>query len=163
MARDGVSYNMEGLPELLGKLDTVSSDIKYKGGRFALRRAAQVIRDQVKQNAAAIDDPQTAADIAANVKERWSGRTFRRTGNLMFRVGILGGAGGNKPSEAFASYPGLDTRHWRFIEFGTSNIAAEPFVRPAADQAGQEAVNVFITQYGKALDRALRRAGRGGR
>ena len=92
MATDRIDYTMEGLPELLGKLDSVTEDIKYKGGRFALRRAAQVIRDQARANAAKVDRPQTPTNIAANIVERWNGRLFKRTGNLGFRVGVLGGA-----------------------------------------------------------------------
>jgi len=156
----GIDYKVEGLDELLSKLKTVDHDMSHKGGRFALRKAAQVIRDQVKANASRIDDPQTAADIAKNVVERWSGRTFKRTGNLMFRVGIMGGAGGNKPSEAFANNPGLDTRHWRYLEFGTQSTPANPFFRRAMDK-GQEATSTFIKEYDKALDRAIKRAKKG--
>lgn len=157
MATDGINYTMEGLPELLGKLDTVTDDIKYKGGRFALRRAAQVIRDQAKQNASKIDDPRSAADIEANIVERWNGRLFKRTGRLGFRVGVRGGSGGNKPASAFSGLPGGDTRHWRQQEFGNSNHAAQPFMRPAMDK-GQQAVDTFIKEYDKALSRAIKRA-----
>lgn len=159
MANDGINYTMEGLPELLGKLDAVTDDMKFRGGRFALRRAAQVIRDQAKSNAAKIDDPKTAESIEKNIVERWNGRLFKRTGRLGFRVGVMGGAGGNKPASAFAGLPGGDTRQaFRQQEFGNSNHPAQPFMRPAADQAGQEAVDTFIKEYSKALDRALRRA-----
>lgn len=157
MANDRIDYTMEGLPELLGKLDSVTHDIKYKGGRFALRRAAQVIRDQAKENASKLDDPRSAEDIAANIVERWNGRLFKRTGRLGFRIGVLGGSGGNKPSSAFSGLPGGDTRHWRQQEFGNSNHPAQPFMRPAMDK-GQEAVNVFIKEYGKALTRAIKKA-----
>jgi len=159
MANDRITYTMEGLPELLGKLDSVTHDIKYKGGRFALRRAAQVIRDQAKANAAKIDDPKTAESIEKNIVERWNGRLFKRTGRLGFRIGVQGGAGGNKPASAFAGLPGGDTRQaFRQQEFGNSNHAAQPFMRPAVDQAGQQAVDTFINEYSRALDRALRRA-----
>ena len=108
--------------------------------------------------ASRIDDPRSAEDIAANIVERWGSRRFKRTGDLMFRVGVMGGAGGNKEASAFAGLPGGDTRHWRQLEFGNSNHDANPFMRPAADQAGQQAVDTFIKEYGKAIDRALRRA-----
>ena len=158
MATDRIDYTMEGLPELLGKLDSVTQDIKYKGGRFALRKAAQVIRDQAKANAAKIDDPKTAESIEKNIVERWNGRLFNRTGALGFRVGVMGGAGGNKPASAFAGLPGGDTRQaFRQQEFGNANHPAQPFMRPAMDK-GQEAVNVFINEYGKAIDRAIKKA-----
>lgn len=158
MARDGVSYEMTGLPELLGKLDGLEYDLKRKGGRFALRRAAQVLRDQAKANAERVDDPRSPENIAANIVERWSGRTFKRTGNMMFRVGVMGGAGGSADSSALEGNPGGDTRHWRFLEFGSENNEANPIFRDVPNQAGQQAVDVFIKEYTKKIDRALKRA-----
>lgn len=38
---DGASFSLTGLDELLGKLDAMDYDTKRKGGRFALRKAAQ--------------------------------------------------------------------------------------------------------------------------
>lgn len=155
---DGVTFKIEGAEALNSRLKTVSEDIKYKGGRFALRKAAQVIRESAKENARRLDDPQTAADISANIVERWSGRTFKRTGNLMFRVGVMGGAGGRLTSEQLSGNPGGDTRHWRYLEFGTEKISATPFMRPAVTKNLQAITAKFVSEYNRALDRALRRA-----
>lgn len=163
MAADGVNYELKGLPELLGKLEGLEYDLKRKGGRFALRRAAQVVRDQARQNAERVDDPRTSENIAANIVERWSGRLYKRTGNLGFRVGVLGGAKGaavaaGEVTGKGSGNPGGDTFYWRFLEFGTEDAAAQPFMRPAINQVGNEPVDVFINEYGKSIDRALRRA-----
>lgn len=155
---DGVQFSLVGMDELLGKLDSVNQDIKYKGGRFALRKAANLIAQKAKEGALRIDDPATASNIAKNIAVRWSGRFFKATGNLKFRVGVMGGAGGPKPSEYYDGNPGKDTRHWRYHEFGTRNHKAQPFMRPAGEQNTGEALNEFATQYGKAIDRALKRA-----
>jgi HK97 gp10 family phage protein len=162
-----VEYKVTGMEELTAKLKTVGTDMQRKGGRYALRKAAQVLRDQARMNAARVDDPKTPEDIAKNVVERWDSRTFNKTGNLGFRVGVLGGARGYAKASGEVkgkgkANPGGDTFYWRFLEFGTSHMAARPFIRSAMNR-GQEAVGKFINEYGKALDRALRRAGRGGR
>lgn len=154
---DGVQFSLIGLDDLQSRLRAVTDDMKYKGGRFALRKAAQVVRDDAKRRAELIDDPETPENIAANIVERWSTRRFRRTGDLMFRVGVMGGAGGNKPSSAFSGLPGGDTRHWRFKEFGTEKMAAQPFMRPALENNINAVANTFITEYHKALGRAIRR------
>lgn len=151
------AVQLNGLPELEKKLEGLAYDVRYKGGRFALRKAAQVVRDAAKQKAAQIDDPQTAADIEKNIVERWANKRFRSTGDLMFRVGVLGGAGGNKTSEQLSGNPGGDTRHWRYLEFGTEKTRAQPFMRPAMEQSAQRATDEFIKQYSAALDRALRK------
>ena len=148
---------LKGVPQLLAKLASVKNDAKYKSGRFALRKAAQVYVKKIKQNAARLDDPKSAADISKNVAERWNGRLFKRTGNLGFRVGILGGAGGNKKSSELSGLPGGDTRHWRQLEFGNEHMRAQPFMRRAGEDGAQEATDEFVRQYSKGLDRAIKR------
>ena len=155
---DSVEFKIEGLEDLLGKLESVTDDVKRKGGRSALRKAAQLIRDAAKENAKRIDDPQTAADIAANIVERWNGKLFKRTGNLGFRVGVMGGAGGNKTGSELSGLPGGDTRHFRHVEFGTNDTPAQPIMRPALSDNINAATNAFVEAYKKALDRAIKRA-----
>lgn len=157
---DAVEFSITGLEELLGKLDEVSFDMKRKGGRFALRKAAQVVREAAKQNAKRFDDPETAADISKNIAERWNGKLFKATGNLGFRVGVLGGARipKSKPKGSDPGGPGGDTRYWAFVEFGTEDTAAQPFMRPALEQKIGAATETFVREYDKALDRAIKRA-----
>ena len=158
-----------GLKDVLAKFEAIGDDVKRKGGRFALRRAAQLVRDAAAANAARIDDPATAANISKNVAERWSGKVYKSSRGqlLMFRVGVLGGAGGNKPAEAFAHLPGKDTRHWRHMEFGarqmefgTESKGAQPFLRRALSENTGAAIQVFAREYEKALARAVKRAGK---
>jgi HK97 gp10 family phage protein len=158
---DTVSFSLIGIDELLAKLETVSYDVKRKGGRFALRKAAGVVEKALKQNAKQIDDPQSAADISKNVAVRFSKRTFDATGDLKFRVGIMGGAGGRDKTANRAGLPGGDTRHFRHVEFGTEKMAAKPFMRRALEDNIGPATNEFINQYEKSIDRAIRRAARG--
>lgn len=157
---DNISFKIEGLESVLSKMKNVSNDVKYKGGRFALRKAAQVVRNSARSKALLIDDPKSAAEIAKNIVERWSGKRFKQTGDLMFRVGVMGGAGGNKSSAALESLPGKDTRHWRHLEFGTQNTRAQPFMRRSMEENIGSATNEFVIQYGKALDRAIKKAGK---
>jgi len=156
---DGVKFSLTGIDELLGKLEGVAHDVKYKGGRFALRKAANLVANAAKSNAQRIDDPQSAQDISKNVAVRWSSRTFKRSGNLAFRVGVMGGAGGNlSHKDQSSGLPGGDTRHWRLVEFGTEKARAQPFMRPALEQNINAATDEFIKQYDKALDRAIKKA-----
>lgn len=155
---DTVTVTMHGIEELIAKLDAVTYDAKRKGGRFALRKAAQVIEKALKRNAAAIDDPNTPEDIAKNVAIRFSNRTFKATGDLKFRVGILGGASRDK---APAGLPGGKTFFWRHLEFGTEKTRAQPFARRSLEDNIGAATSEFISQYKKAIDRAIRKASKG--
>lgn len=160
---DGVEFDLIGLEALRAKLKEISKDMQFKGGRFALRKSAQVIRDKARENASRVDDSKTPEDIAKNITERWSGRLNARTGDLGFRIGVLGGAKGAAVASGEIAgkgkaNPGGDTFYWRFLEFGTQHISARPFMRPAMTDSIQPATAEFIKQYDKAVDRAIRRA-----
>lgn len=152
---DGVEFSILGLEGLLGKLSEVSVDVRRKGGRAALRKAAQVVVQKAKAGAERIDDKATGRSISDNIALRWNGRLFKRSGDLGFRIGVLHGAvlkdGGDLTSNA-------PTPHWRLIEFGTEKMPAAPFMRPALADSISEVTNTFVTEYEKAIDRAIRRA-----
>ena len=157
------SVTMTGLDDLNKKIEALKYDASRKGGRFALRKAAQVVRDQARANALALNDPRTSEVIAKNITEKWGSKYNKTTGDLMFRIGVLGGArdysayGEITTGKTASANPGGDTFYWRFVEFGTEKLAARPFMRPAIENTSQKATDVFITQFNAALDRALRK------
>lgn len=154
---ENFQFTLKGVDELNKKLASISADLRTKGGRFALRKAANIVADQLRVNAAALDDPLTAESIIKNVAVRWSPKYFNATGDLKFRVGIMGGAGGNKTSEELSGLPGLDTRHWRHKEYGTEKMPAQPFMRRALPESAGKAGSEFISQYQKSIERALKK------
>lgn len=156
---EAISVTMTGVDELVKRLEGLRYDVARKGGRFALRKAAQKIRDQAKQNAAKLNDPRTGRSISSNITEKWSSKYNKTTGDLMFRVGVNQGAVLPKPGSHPDEGAGGPTPHWRLLEFGTEKMAAHPFMRPAGEQAAQAATDEFISQFDKALDRALKKAG----
>lgn len=160
MADFDVSVTMTGIDELHKKLQWLAYDAQKKGGRFALRKAAQVLRDSVRNNAAKLDDPATPANIAKNVVERWSNSYNKRTGDLMFRVGVLGGAKATAEHvtrSGKTKITGSDVYYWRFLEFGTEKMTPRPFFRRGVESAVQQATNVFMSEFDKAIGRALKK------
>lgn len=152
---DSVEFSITGLDSLLGKLEAVSYDVKRKGGRTALRKAAQIVAEKAKEGARRVDDSKTGRSIADNIALRWNGRLFKRTGDLGFRVGVLHGAVLKNGGDLSANSP---TPHWRLLEFGTEKMRAQPFMRPALENQIGEVTNTFVTEYEKAIDRAIKRA-----
>lgn len=152
---DSIEFALEGIDSLVGKLEAVSYDMKRKGGRTALRKAAQVVASKAKEGAERLDDPETGRSIAANIALRWNGRLFKLSGDLGFRVGVLHGAVLKNGGDLSANSP---TPHWRLLEFGTAKMAAQPFMRKALADNISEVTSTFITEYEKAIDRAIRRA-----
>lgn len=172
---DGVAFDLEGLDELRDKLQKLAADAQYRGGRSALRKAAELVAVKARENALRINDPQSETEIAKNIAFRWDGRHFKQSGDMKFRIGVLGGARryaesrrNTRSGRAGESYgvggdktnPGGDTFYWRYLEFGTSKMAAKPFLRSAlADNIGA-ATDMFINEFDKTIDRALKRAAR---
>lgn len=166
-------FDLVGADELIGRLEEIDFDMKRKGGRYALRRASNLIAKKAKAGAERLNRSETPENIALNVSVRWNSREWKRNRNLAFRVGILGGsriytrnktnvrkgrAGQSYTTQGDKSNPGGDTWYWRFLEFGTETMQARPFLRPAIEQNKSAAIQEFITEYGKALDRAIKRA-----
>lgn len=155
MANDSISFSLTGMESLLSKFSAVEHDLKRKGGRSALRKAAALVAKKAKEKAAKIDDPLTGRTIADNIAVRWNGRLYRRSGDLGFRIGVLKGA---ILSDGGDLSPMSPTPHWRLIEFGTQHMRAEPFMRTALSENINAAINEFASHYESSIDRALRRA-----
>lgn len=170
--------HITGAEEALTKLRAVSATTRGKGSRFALRKAAGVVKAAAVAGAQRIDDKATREEIAKNITIRWSSKFARRTGDMQFRVGVLGGA--RQPDTAKkqrrrarsgaqslsdlgeivgkgAANPGGDTFYWRFLEFGTSKIPAGrySFMRRALSDNTGAATDEFVRQLNKAIDRAV--------
>ena len=147
-----VELNIEGLDRLNRKLTQLSNPKKAKQiARKAARQAMNIARDAARTNAKAIDDPQTREKIHKNIAV--AGGKSRNPNEIIMRVGVKGGASFSNPNPP--SLSGGDTRHWRWVEFGSSNNPAVPFMRPALstklDQITSKFVQIFDAEITKAL------------
>lgn len=152
-----IELQLTGLDALKKNMAAVTHDLRRKGGRAALRKSANLVVAAAKQNAQSFDDTETGRSIASNVAARWNNRLFKRTGDLGFRVGILKGAVTPKKGDPVDKSAGGPTPHWRLLEFGTSKMPAQPFLRRALSDNVQAATDTFVREYTKSLDRAIKR------
>lgn len=146
---------IEGLDEIVRKLKSLPEKIGQNATRRALRKGANVILQAARNNAKRIDDPQTREQIWKNLAVASGGRKReRQAGGVMMRVGVRGGA---RPTSGDNGTPGGNTTHWRFIELGTSEMRAQPFLTPAgAEQAGA-AVAAVVADLNKQIDKEIAR------
>ena len=152
-----VELNIEGLDDLNKKLKQLSSPKKAKQiARKAGRQAMNLVRDAARSNAKAIDDPETREKIHKNIVTQ--GGKSRNPNEIKIRVGVKGGAGQNQYSVSTAGLSGGDTRHFRFIEFGTSKIPATPFLRPALANNVDKVTTKFVQVFDAEITKALREA-----
>lgn len=154
--------DVKGLAEIERKLKLLPNRIGNNAMRRALRKGANVIRDAARANAKRIDDPQTREQIWKNIAVAGGGRRReKQAGGVMMRVGVRGGAKNYRRKEGkyhvggSSTNPGGDTWHWRLLEFGTSKMAAQPFMRPAAAEKAQAAYDAIAADAIKQVDKEL--------
>ncbi len=165
------SFQIDGLAAVQRKLEGMKVDVARKAGRAAATKAMRIVRDAAKRNAKSVDDAKTSEQIAKNIAV--TGRYDRRQNAIIAKVGVRGGArsfantkSNVRAGRAGKSYktggssgnPGGDTWYWRLLEFGTSKMAARPFMRPALEQNVEKVVATFVSEMSAAVDRFAARA-----
>lgn len=149
-----VTVDVKGLAELSKKIKLLPDRFAARGMRRALRRGANVIRDAARNNAKRFDDPLTKEAIYKNVAVMGGGaRREKAAGGPIMRVGMRGGARFNPLASGLPG--GNTTGYWRFLEFGTSNQAAQPFMRPALASSAERALSVIVESATDELDKEL--------
>lgn len=141
----------------------LTNRVAERGVKSAVRAGAQKIADAAQRNAERVDNPATENYIPANVAVQFASKSSTKTGNVRYRVGILGGARpGAERVGALArrlsgkGLPGGETWYWRFVEFGTSKMRARPFMRPAAETQAGIAAEEVATVLEQFLDRTVK-------
>ncbi len=140
------------------KLLGLAPKLRRKGLRKAARQAMNIVRDDARARAKAMDDPVTPEKIWKNIVTQEASRLGRREGGVAMRVGVRGGASSNQHSKDASGNPGGDTRHWRYIEFGTEHTPPAPFMRPALSTNVGAVVDRFTALLTQEVEAALREA-----
>lgn len=147
-----VEFNIEGLDKVQEKLKRLGNPRLMKNAaRRSMRKAMAIVRDSARNAAKGIDDPQTAEKIWKNIAIA-AGKT-RNPNEVIMRVGVRGGASFSNPNPPNTS--GGDTRHFRWVEFGSANNPPTPFMRPALQNNIQAVTNSFAENFNKEIDKEL--------
>ena len=145
-------FNIEGLDEVQEKLKRLGNPRLMKNAaRRSARKAMAIARDAARSAAKNIDDPQTSEKIWKNIAIA-AGKT-RNPNEVVMRVGVRGGASFSNPNPPNTS--GGDTRHWRWLEFGSVHNPPTPFMRPALQNNIQAVTNSFAENFNKEIDKEL--------
>jgi len=145
-------FKIEGLELVQEKLKKLGNPRLIKNAaRRSMRKAMAIVRDAARTNAKGIDDPKTAEKIWKNIAIA-AGKT-RNPNEVVMRVGVRGGASFSNPNPPNTS--GGDTRHWRWLEFGSVHNPPTPFMRPALQNNIQAVTNSFAENFNKEIDKEL--------
>lgn len=140
-------FKIEGLDKVIAKMQGLGPKLVKKGLRTAGTKAMRVVRDDARRMAKALDDPESAANIAKNIVTRYDARGSKREGGAVTKVGVAGGARPKKGTE--------DTGHWRYLELGTEKIRATPFLRPALANNIEQVTQVYVTALNSEIYKAI--------
>lgn len=147
-----VEFRMTGMEQFKQKIDRLANPKKAKSiARKAARQAMNIVRDAARVNARAIDDLETTEKIFKNISVA-AGRS-RDPNVIVMRVGVRGGA--SFSNKNLPKLSGGDTRHWRWVEFGSANNIAVPFMRPALARNIQQVTDKFAQVFNTEIDKEL--------
>lgn len=155
--------------ELIRRIRQLPQRIGNNAARRSLRRGANVIKDAAVAKARRFDDPTTPNPIFKDIVVASAGlRRERRVGGPMVRIGVAGGAKSgvntvhaNTKKNKAAGIAGTEYKlyHWRFLEFGTSQMPAQPFMRPAMNEKAGAALQAVVASLPKEIDKDLKKLG----
>ena len=151
-----VEFNIEGLDEVQGKLKRLANPRLMKNAaRRSMRKAMAIVRDAARANAKGLDDPETAEKIWKNIAIA-AGKT-KDPNEVIMRVGVRGGAAQNANTDkaALSKLSGGITTYWRYLEFGSANMPATPFMRPALSNNISQVTNQFAASFNQEIEKEL--------
>lgn len=145
-----LSVKVTGLKELKQRLSTLERKAKNRIAVKAMRRGGVIIRDQARANAPLLKEKvphrkrgTLKKNIIASTKPQKDGsvrtiifvRSLKNSKIIEFK-GKTGKGGAHNPNDPF---------YWRFVEFGTSKMPAQPFLQPAFASKKEQAAREIIT------------------
>lgn len=125
-----------GLREVQQRLEQLAPNMARKAMKQALTAGGRVIADEVQLRA-----PKLTGELAANVAMK--GKVSDKGGFVVIGVTYRGKRAlkSRRPGKVPSTQdPGV---YAKFVELGTKNMAARPFLRPAIDSKAEESVKVF--------------------
>lgn len=157
---------LRGLDGLLDALKALPPAVASKNGgpaRVALAKAARVIRDDARARA-----PKDTGAVAANIVMKRDRQPQTSGANERYLIGVRGGAKkyANTKRNVRKGRAGKEyktdgnTYYWRFKEFGTEKMPAEPFLRPAFESQKERALAVITDTLAKGIERAAKKVAR---
>ena len=131
-----LEVNRAELAALEKRLADIADNIAKKVLRGAVRKAMNKVRKTARMNA------QQSKDTGL-LDENFGLTTSAKDGEIIAKVGIRGGG---KENETTPFY-------FRFVELGTKDAPAKPFLRPALENNAQDVLDTVVDELKKALDK----------
>ncbi|MEO6659445.1 MAG: HK97-gp10 family putative phage morphogenesis protein [Burkholderiaceae bacterium] len=158
------SFHVEGLEGVLDALKKLPAEVGAKCGgpaKAALRKGANVIRDLAINNA-----PRASGFMASQIATSRDSKPQLVGATEHFWVGVRRGKSKryantkrNRGRQRAGKTYQVDGNayYWKFLEFGTEKMKAQPFLRPAFESRKEDALNVIVAELRAGIDRAAKK------
>lgn len=146
---DEVQVQLTGFRELAEALKQFGPRVAKNSLRRAVSAAAAEIRNQARANAP-VDTGEMKRDIQMKREKD------QRSGPLAATFSVFVRSGKKSRLSGRSRDVQKDSFYWKFVEFGTSKMPAQPFLRPAFETKKEEAVRII----GEKLDEGIQQAAR---
>jgi HK97 gp10 family phage protein len=124
-ATNSVTIQITGVEALKGKFEALGGAVSAKNLRVALRAGGMVVMNDAKARVPVL------------------------TGNLRRSIALSDG-----PGDAEVTI-GTDVEYAPYVEFGTSRMAAQPYLRPALDENHEEITRTISDALADLIDGAV--------
>lgn len=140
--------NLTGFKELAEKLKQLPKKVAKNGLRRAVSSGAAIVRNDARKRAPVATGEMKRDIMMKREKDKQGGSTTGAVYSVYVRSGKKSRLAGKKRDVE------RDSFYWKFVEFGTKDMPAQPFMRPAFEANKDEAVAAI----GKTLNEAIQAA-----
>ena len=160
---------IDNLDQVLDRMKDFTAQVQKRvtttAARNAMKPVAALAKSNLRVAIGRTKDSRSTGALLNAIVVRNNPRQGRKQGGVVMQVGIKGGAKEYVKSSrnvrlgrvGQAYEHGGNQFYFRFLEFGTSKMAARSFLRPALSKNAQRTNNIFAAEMNKGIDRALRR------
>lgn len=161
-----MKIKVKGLKEIEAQLVKLGSKDGTRVLRAAMLKGAKPIEEQARANASAI---KRSGALGLSIGSRFLVGAQKAAASLFIQLPAMGGrftvtiAPLLKSKLAISLYNLRYRRkrrgiyHGHFLEYGTAKSSKRPFLKPALDTRGAQAISIFADEIRKGIDRMLRR------
>ena len=130
-----IKFDPAELEALEKRLNDVADKVAKKALRGAVRKGMNKVRKVAREN---------APEDTGLLDENFALMTRTRMSEVIAKIGIRGGARENDTTPFY----------FRFVELGTKDVQARPFMRPALENNAQAVLDTVVEELKTALDKA---------
>jgi HK97 gp10 family phage protein len=145
MAKDGMSFKVEGFEGIEDNLKRISKRQSKYAMTQALKDAAEPIAEDARSTV--LSNSYHGGELLESIAV--STRLNKRQGRIARRMG--------KDSVEVYVGPGERGPHGFLVEFGTEHSAPEPFMRPAFDSQKEKALSILVDRLRANIMTAIKR------